>query len=388
MLIETLPFQVARHACLGPQRGVHLVAGARPNFMKIAPLVRALRAHSGALSGALPFKLVHTGQHYDRQLNDVFFEELGIPAPDERLAAGSGTHAQQTAKIMLGFEAWCEREEPDLVLVVGDVNSTLACALVAKKLGIRVAHVEAGLRSRDMTMPEEVNRVVTDAISDFLFVTERSGVRNLLAEGRPRAAIHHVGHVMVDNLMYQCRKLAGTDTSGFISSALKRRLRRYGVVTLHRASNVDTPEALARVATALRLVARRIPLVFPVHPRTRANLERFNIVFGDAVLLTAPMAYMDFLNLWKDAAFVLTDSGGLQEETTALGVPCITVRENTERPVTVEEGTNVLAGTDPQRVQLEAFRILDGESKHGRRPALWDGKAAERIVAILHEVLA
>lgn len=384
MLIEAVPFQAARHAYVAAPRAVHLVAGARPNFMKIAPLVRALRAHNGALR----FKLVHTGQHYDRHLNEVFFEELGIPAPDELLAAGSGTHAQQTAKIMLGFEAWCERQQPDLVLVVGDVNSTLACALVAKKLGIRVAHVEAGLRSRDMTMPEEVNRVVTDAISDFLFVTEHSGLKNLLAEGKPRAAIHHVGHVMVDNLMYQCDQLACTDSSQFISTGLKRRLRRYGVVTLHRASNVDTPAALARVATALRMVSRRIPLVFPAHPRTRANLERFNVALGDAVLLTGPMPYMDFLNLWKDASLVLTDSGGLQEETTALGVPCITVRENTERPITVEEGTNVLAGTDPERVKLEAFKILDGHSKQGRRPALWDGRAAERIVAILHRVLA
>lgn len=358
---------------------VFLVAGARPNFPKIAPIVRALRAHGDVLD----FKIVHTGQHYDRDLNDVFFEELGIPAPDHALGAGSGTHAKQTAKIMVGFEDVCERARPDCVLVVGDVNSTLACSIVAKKLCIPVAHVEAGLRSRDMTMPEEVNRIVTDVLSDYLFVTEPSGVENLRSEGRPDERIHHVGHVLVDNLLYQRDKLAGADTSGFVSAHLKAELGMYGVVTLHRPSNVDTPEALARIGTLLRGVAGRVPLVFPVHPRTRANLERFGVDLGPRVMLTRPLSYMDFLNLWKDAAFVLTDSGGLQEETTALGVPCITVRENTERPITVDEGTNVLAGTDPDRVRTEAFRVLDGGGKRGRRPALWDGKAAERIALVL-----
>jgi len=363
---------------------IYLVAGARPNFMKIAPLVRALRMHSKTLG----FKIIHTGQHYDHDLNEVFFDELGIPAPDVFLGAGSGSHAQQTAKIMLGFEQCCQTDRPDCVLVVGDVNSTLACSIVAKKLCIPVAHVEAGLRSRDMAMPEEVNRIVTDSISDFFFVTEPSGVRNLLGEGKPVERIHHVGHVMVDNLIYQRDELAVTDTSAFESTGLKSRLGSYGVVTLHRPSNVDTREALERTAAMLQMVAARIALVFPLHPRTRGSLDKFGISLGDRVLLTGPMPYMDFLNLWKDAKFVLTDSGGLQEETTALGVPCITVRENTERPITVEEGTNVVAGTDPEKVKIEVFKILEGQSKRGHRPAFWDGRAAERIVAILARELA
>jgi len=358
---------------------VYLVAGARPNFPKIAPIVRALRYHDAVLD----FRIVHTGQHYDHDLNDVFFDELGIPKPDYALGAGSGSHAQQTARVMVGFEEVCEKARPDCVLVVGDVNSTLACSIVAKKLCIPVAHVEAGLRSRDMAMPEEINRIVTDVLSDYLFVTEPSGVENLRGEGKPEEHIHHVGHVLVDNLLYQRDKLAGADTSGFVSAHLKAALGRYGVVTLHRPSNVDTLAALVRIGTLLRNVAGRIPLVFPAHPRTRANLERFGVDLGPHVTLTRPLPYMDFLNLWKDAAFVLTDSGGLQEETTALGVPCITVRENTERPITVDEGTNVLAGTDPERVCAEAFRVLDGGGKGGRRPALWDGKAAERIARIL-----
>jgi UDP-N-acetylglucosamine 2-epimerase (non-hydrolysing) len=364
-------------------RTLCLVAGARPNFMKIAPLVRALRLRDG-----LRFKIVNTGQHYDRELSGVFFDELGIPAPDEFLAAGGGSHAEQTAKIMLGFEACCVRERPDCVLVVGDVNSTLACSIVAKKLGIALAHVEAGLRSRDMAMPEEINRIVTDAISDYLFVTEPSGRANLLSEGKPASSIHHVGHVMVDNLMYQRQRLALTDTSAFESTGLKNALGSYGVVTLHRPSNVDTRAALERMAALLRAVAQRIPLVLPLHPRTRAKLEEFGLSLGGRVVLTKPMPYMDFLNLWKDAKFVLTDSGGLQEETTALGVPCITVRDNTERPITVEEGTNIVAGTDPHAVQLEVFKILEGRCKRGRRPALWDGRAAERIVAVLERELA
>lgn len=363
---------------------LYLVAGARPNFMKIAPLVRALRTRGANLG----FKIIHTGQHYDHDLNGVFFDELGIPAPDVFLGAGSGSHAQQTARIMIGFEDVCLSRRPDCVVVVGDVNSTLACAIVAKKLCIPVAHVEAGLRSGDMTMPEEINRMVTDAISDFLFVTEPSGVKNLLNEGKPSGRIHHVGHVMVDNLLYQRDKLAVTDTSAFRSSGLKTRLGTYGTVTLHRPSNVDTRDALERIGATLRNVARRIPLVFPLHPRTRVNLDKFGVSLGDQVVLTGPLPYMDFLNLWKDARFVLTDSGGLQEETTALGVPCITVRENTERPITVELGTNVIAGTDPEKVGMAAFKILEGRGKPGQRPDLWDGKAAERIVAILARALA
>ncbi|GAB3432925.1 UDP-N-acetylglucosamine 2-epimerase (non-hydrolyzing) [Massilia solisilvae] len=361
---------------------LYLVAGARPNFMKIAPIVRALQAQD-----RLTFKIIHTGQHYDRDMNDVFFEELGIPQPDVFMAAGGGSHAHQTARIMVGFEELCTAERPGAVLVVGDVNSTLACSIVAKKLNIPVAHVEAGLRSGDMAMPEEINRLVTDSISDWFFVTEPSAVEHLRREGKPEAAIHYVGHVMVDNVLFQADKLSRSDTSGFETSAFKARQAeqggRYGVVTLHRPSNVDDAATFTRIAGALREIAAELPLVFPVHPRTRANIDRFGIDLGPDITLAGPQAYMAFLNLWKDAAVVLTDSGGLQEETTALGVPCVTIRENTERPVTVDEGSNVLAGTDPATIVREARKVLRGEGKQGRRPHLWDGKAAERIVAIL-----
>jgi UDP-N-acetylglucosamine 2-epimerase (non-hydrolysing) len=366
---------------------IYLVAGARPNFMKIAPIVRALNQH-----GTLRYKIIHTGQHYDREMNDVFFEELGIPAPDVFMGAGGGSHSEQTGKIMVAFEELCQAERPDAVLVVGDVNSTLACSIVAKKLNIPVAHVEAGLRSGDMTMPEEINRLVTDSISDWFFVTEPSGVAHLQREGRSASAIHYVGHVMVDNLLYQAEKLAATDTPHFETSAFKGvntgNGARYGVVTLHRPSNVDSAEMMTRVGGALTEIAAELPLIFPVHPRTRGNLEKFGIDLGPNVTLVGPQAYMAFLNLWKDAAVVLTDSGGLQEETTALGVPCITIRENTERPVTVDEGSNVLAGTDPVRIVAEVQKVLRGEGKQGRRPHLWDGRAAERIVEILGRELS
>jgi UDP-N-acetylglucosamine 2-epimerase (non-hydrolysing) len=361
---------------------IYLVAGARPNFMKIAPIVRALQAQH-----VLSFKIIHTGQHYDREMNDVFFEELGIPQPDVFMAAGGGSHAQQTAKIMVGFEDLCNKERPAAVLVVGDVNSTLACSIVAKKMNIPVAHVEAGLRSGDMAMPEEINRLVTDSISDWFFATEPAAVGHLRREGKAESAIHYVGHVMVDNVLYQADKLSRADTSDFETSAFKASALenggRYGVVTLHRPSNVDEPDTFARIAGALKDIANDLPLIFPVHPRTRANIEKFGIDLGPNVTLAGPQAYMAFLNLWKDAAVVLTDSGGLQEETTALGVPCVTIRENTERPVTVEEGSNVLAGTDPAKIVAEARKVLGGNGKLGRRPQLWDGKAAERIVAIL-----
>lgn len=363
-----------------------LVAGARPNFMKIAPIVRALQAHGG-----LAFKIIHTGQHYDREMNDVFFEELGIPQPDVFMAAGGGSHAQQTGKIMVGFEELCMADRPDAVLVVGDVNSTLACSIVAKKLNIPVAHVEAGLRSGDMGMPEEINRLVTDSISDWFFVTEPSGVTHLQREGKPDSAIHYVGHVMVDNVLFQADKLTQADTSGFETSAFKAAHsgagRRYGVITLHRPSNVDSADMMTRLGGALKDIAAELPLIFPVHPRTRNNLEKFGIDLGPNITLVGPQAYMAFLNLWKDAAVVLTDSGGLQEETTAMGVPCITLRENTERPVTVDEGSNVLAGTDPQRIVEEARKVLRGEGKQGRRPQFWDGQAAQRIVAVLARAL-
>ena len=361
------------------KRTLHLVAGARPNFMKIAPIVRALDARREDFD----YRIVHTGQHYDREMSDVFFEELGIPRPDHHLEAGGGSHAEQTAKIMVAYEKICQAERPDCTLVVGDVNSTLACSIVAKKLHVPVAHVEAGLRSGDMRMPEEINRLVTDSISDWFFVTEPAGRENLLREGKPPGSVFFVGHVMVDNLFYQRDKLAQADRSGFESEALKQRLPRYGAVTLHRPSNVDDRDALAGIAGALREISGRLPLVFPVHPRTRGNLEKFGLDLGPNVILTKPLSYMDFLNLWKDASLIMTDSGGLQEETTALGVPCLTLRENTERPVTVDEGTNTMVGCDPSKIIQAAAEVLAGKGKAGRQPQFWDGRAAERIVAEL-----
>ena len=362
---------------------IYLVAGARPNFMKIAPIVRALNQRSDCLQ----YRIVHTGQHYDREMSDVFFDELGIPQPDHHLECGGGSHAEQTARIMVAFERICRQQPPACVLVVGDVNSTLACSIVAKKLHIPVAHVEAGLRSGDRTMPEEINRLVTDSISDWFFCTEPAGVENLLKEGKAAGAIFHVGHVMVDNLLYQRDRLAAADTASFQSTALKAQTPRYGVVTLHRPSNVDGREAFTGIVTALNAVAEQLPLIFPVHPRTRGNLQQFGLVPAVGIVLTTPLSYMDFLNLWKDAALVLTDSGGLQEETTALGVPCLTLRHNTERPITVEEGTNTLVGTDPDTIFQAVQRVLAGQGKVGKRPDLWDGHAAERIVQHLEALL-
>ncbi len=357
-----------------------IVAGARPNFMKIAPIIRALDQHKTTFN----YRLVHTGQHYDRNMSEVFFEELGIPPPDHHLNVGSGSHAVQTAEIMTRFEAVCLADRPHAVLVVGDVNSTLACSIVAKKLGIAVVHIEAGLRSGDTRMPEEINRMVTDAISDLFFVTEPSGVENLLREAHPASHIHFVGHVMIDNLFHQLAALAGMDTTGFEGDALKRSLPAYGVVTLHRPSNVDDPHALRGVVAGLAAVAAELPLVFPAHPRTRARLAEFGLTLAPNIHLLDPLPYMAFLNLWKDARLVLTDSGGLQEETTALGIPCLTLRENTERPVTVDEGSNQLVGNDPIRIAGLARQVLTAAPQStSARPALWDGRAAERIVDVL-----
>lgn len=360
---------------------VLLVAGARPNFVKIAPLMRALRARSDCFDT----KLVHTGQHYDTSMSESFFEELGIPQPDFRLDVGSHSHAQQTARIMMAFEDVCLREKPQLVVVVGDVNSTVACALVAKKLDIDVAHVEAGLRSGDRRMPEEINRIVTDSISDWLFVSEQSGADNLRREGQDAGRIRLVGNVMIDNLFFQQGRLASFPPDAQLQALRSRLGGRYGVVTLHRPSNVDEEATLRAILGGLGKIAERLPLAFAVHPRTAAMMQRSGIDVPAGLNLSPPLPFMAFLNLWSSSALVITDSGGLQEETTALGIPCLTVRENTERPVTVTEGTNVMVGKDPARVVAEAFRILDGCGKAGRRPPLWDGRAAERIVEILQE---
>ena len=359
---------------------ISLVAGARPNFMKIAPIIRELQKREDLFE----WSLVHTGQHYDREMSDVFFEELGIPKPHYHLDAGGGSHAEQTAKIMVRYEDVCLKDRPDLVMVVGDVNSTLACSIVAKKLNIKVAHVEAGLRSGDLSMPEEINRMVTDSISDYFFVTEPSGVENLKREGHAADKIHFVGHVMIDNLYYQLAQLKQMDTSVFRTDALKQKLGQYGVVTLHRPSNVDNEETLKGIISALVEVSRTLPLVFAIHPRTAGNLKRFGLSLPGTITCTEPLPYMEFLNLWKDARVILTDSGGIQEESTALGVTCITLRENTERPVTIAEGTNVLVGTDVKKIIGATKQALTNDQiKSTRRPQFWDGSAAARIIAII-----
>jgi len=355
------------------------VVGARPNFMKVAPILARLREHAGAEQ-----VLVHTGQHYDAKMSDVFFQDLGMPAPDVHLGVGSGSHAQQTAKVMLEIEPVLLREQPDVVVVAGDVNSTVAVALVAAKLLVPVAHVEAGLRSGDWTMPEEVNRVLTDRLSDLLFTPSPDGDENLAAEGIDPGRVHRVGNVMIDSLqaaLPRARESRVHDQLG-----VKR--GEYALATLHRPSNVDEPEALDKVLGALAEVSGRLPVIFPIHPRTRARLEgdarlRERVAGHRALRLVEPLGYLDFLALTAGARLVMTDSGGIQEETTALGVPCLTLRENTERPVTVAVGTNTLVGTDPAQIVPAAVAVLEGRGKKGRVPDLWDGRAAERIAPIL-----
>jgi UDP-N-acetylglucosamine 2-epimerase (non-hydrolysing) len=346
------------------------VAGARPNYMKIKPVIDALEGRGAEVS------LVHTGQHYDAAMNDIFFTELGIRPPDHLLAVGSGTHAGQTAKVMIAFEPLVEQLQPDVVVVVGDVNSTLACALVAAKSGSLVAHVEAGLRSRDWSMPEEVNRVATDRVSDYLLAPSEDGAENLRAEGYRADQIHVVGNVMVDTLLANLDRARQTGILGRLGLSPGG----YGVVTLHRPANVDDPAAFAGLVTALNTVAERIPLVFPAHPRTKAALEAAGL--HPALRLLPPAGYLDFVALQADAALVLTDSGGVQEETTMLGVPCLTLRDNTERPITVTEGTNRVIGRDPADIVRHAFEVV-ANPPAPRRPALWDGKAGERIADVL-----
>ncbi len=352
---------------------VFLVGGARPNFMKIAPLVWQIQKRR------LEFRLIHTGQHYDYEMSKVFFDELDMPAPDFFFNAGSGTHAEQTARIMVEFERVCAAEPPGIVLVVGDVNSTLACSITAKKLGIKVAHVEAGLRSGDLTMPEEINRLVTDSISDFLFVTEASGLDNLRREGRGEAQVFLVGNIMIDSLFFGLRKLEARGAARVTDQP-------YGVLTLHRPSNVDHPDKLADILRAVGEISRTTPVYFPVHPRTARNIRDFHLadlLEKSDIRVQPPLSYLDFLALWKDADLVLTDSGGLQEETTVLGVPCFTIRENTERPITIVEGTNVLVGTSGESLLREYGKFRQGGRKKGRVPDLWDGKAADRIIDLL-----
>jgi UDP-N-acetylglucosamine 2-epimerase (non-hydrolysing) len=346
--------------------------------MKIAPLLRELGARPGFESF-----LVHTGQHYDAAMSEGFFRDLGIPEPDVNLGVGSGSHGAQTGQILIEIEQLLMREEPDVVLVVGDVNSTLAATLAAVKLHIPVAHVEAGLRSGDRAMPEEINRILTDSVSNWLFTTEEAGDRNLAAEGVEAARVHMVGNVMIDTLLGNLEKARDLDTL----ERLGLEAGGYALLTLHRPSNVDDPEKLEALFSALEEIHRELPILFPVHPRTMAAIERLRGGKRPALQLTEPLGYLDFLRLMADARLVLTDSGGIQEETTALGVSCLTLRENTERPVTVTEGTNTIVGSDPETILAEARKILDGGGKSGRRPKYWDGGAAGRIVDVLERDL-
>lgn len=359
---------------------VHVV-GARPNFMKVAPIIEQLAGVDGVEQ-----LLVHTGQHYSAEMSDLFFTELGLPEPDINLEVGSGPHGQQTGRIMELFEQVLMDQRPDVVLVVGDVNSTMACAIDAKKLNIPVIHVEAGLRSGDRSMPEEINRLATDAISDLLFTTDRGATDNLVREGVDPAQIHMVGNVMIDTLLRHREAALKRPTL----TDLGVRRGEYAVVTMHRPSNVDDPAVFVPLAEALAHVGAQCPIVFPVHPRTRNNIEKFDLqhLFTSerGFRLIEPAGYLDFLNLTANARIILTDSGGIQEESTILGVPCLTLRENTERPVTIDHGTNRLVGSSKSAIIEQADRVLAGDWQADRVPELWDGRAAERIRQVVLDV--
>ena len=356
------------------------VVGARPNFMKVAPIVDAMKRREREFTPLV----VHTGQHYDAAMSDAFFSDLDLPQPDVYLGVGSASHAAQTAAVMERFEPVVLQEKPDCVLVVGDVNSTLACALVCVKLGVKVAHVEAGLRSRDRTMPEEINRLLTDQIADLLFTPSADAGENLRTEGIPAERIRFVGNIMIDSLL---KHLPRAKQSTVVAD-LGLGERDYAVLTLHRPSNVDDPGTFAGILDALEEISKRLPIIFPVHPRTRKTItqlgfsERVSKI--DGLRLIEPLGYLDFLRLYSKSRLVLTDSGGIQEETTVLGIPCVTLRETTERPITVEMGTNVVAGTDPQKITGAALAAL-GRSKpvNYQVPPLWDGHTAERILSAL-----
>jgi len=360
-----------------PKR-VILVAGARPNFMKVAPILEEMKKSADHFQ---PF-FVHTGQHYDDEMSKAILQELRLPEPDVYLGVGSASHAVQTARIMMAFEEVVTEEKPGLVIVVGDVNSTLACALVASKAGVPIAHVEAGLRSFDRTMPEEINRVLTDRISDFLFTTCEDANRNLRREGIPEEHIYFVGNVMIESL----RRFEPMLESSSVFDALGLRRGEYVLATLHRPSNVDDRETLEAILNAFQRIQQEIPLVFPAHPRTQKRMKEFGFQnLNSRLRVTEPMGYIEFLALEKHARFVLTDSGGIQEETTVFGIPCLTIRENTERPITIREGTNVLVGTRESRIVQESLKILNGGGTRGKVPQFWDDKVSERIVGVLRK---
>ena len=358
------------------------VVGARPNFMKIAPVIDEMRRRPARIEPLL----VHTGQHYDESMSDSFFEELRIPRPDINLGVGSGSHSEQTARVMIAFEQVLLRHPADWVVVVGDVNSTMATAIVASKQLVRVAHVEAGLRSRDRTMPEEINRVVTDALANLLLTPSRDANENLLREGAAPEKIRFVGNVMIDTLYRNLERAVGSK----ILERLNLEPRQFCAMTLHRPSNVDDKAILSGILDALEVIGERLPIVFPIHPRTRDRLDQFGL--GDRVrnqrslVLTEPLGYLDFLHLYSNSRLVLTDSGGVQEETTVLGIPCLTLRPNTERPITVTEGTNRVVGSDPEIIKREALAALERPSPVAHAPELWDGRAAARIVDAIEEM--
>ena len=357
------------------------VVGARPNFMKIAPIVAEMQRRPDRITPLL----VHTGQHYDGSMSESFFDELEIPRPDVNLGVGSASHAEQTARIMLALEPVLQDFKPDWVVVVGDVNSTMAATIVAAKLLVRVAHVEAGLRSRDRTMPEEINRLVTDALADLLLTPSRDAGENLLREGISPEKIRFVGNVMIDTLHRNLERVG----SSRVLERLALQPGQYCVMTLHRPSNVDNKQTLEGILDATIAISERLPLVFTLHPRTRARITEFGLeakLKGQPrIFLTEPLGYLDFLQLYSNGRLVLTDSGGVQEETTALGIPCLTLRDNTERPITVTEGTNRVVGNDPARIQIEAIDALDHPARTARVPELWDGHAAQRIVEAIED---
>ncbi|MFX1569670.1 MAG: non-hydrolyzing UDP-N-acetylglucosamine 2-epimerase [Promethearchaeota archaeon] len=358
--------------------GICIIGGARPNFMKIAPLIKELERQK------IEFKLIHTGQHYDYNMSKIFFDNLGISKPDFFLNVGSASHSVQTAKIMIEFEKVVIEEKPKLIVVVGDVNSTIACALVAKKLQIEVAHVEAGLRSFDEKMPEEINRKLTDQLADYLFVTEESGLINLKNEGAEPNKVFFVGNIMIDNLV---RNLEEARDNNYYKE-LNLDNKSYGLVTIHRPSNVDTKVDLERVIEVLDYIQSKIKIIFPIHPRTKKNLKFFNLeeeMNKPNVILTEPLGYLEFLNLMMNAKFILTDSGGIQEEASYLKVPILTLRQNTERPITIEKGTNTLIGNDFDKLKSYVDKILSNSYKKGQDIEKWDGKTAQRIVEIIKE---
>ncbi len=358
---------------------VHVV-GARPNYMKIAPLMEALKD-----APEIRQVLVNTGQHYDEAMSKSFLRELALPAPDRNLEVGSASHAVQTAKVMIGFEEACLAERPDLVVVVGDVNSTMAASLVAAKLHVPIAHLEAGLRSFDRAMPEEINRLVTDCLADLLLTPSADGDENLIKEGVPKERIHLVGNIMIDTLLRHL-PMATLDR---LAGRLTLKEKQYGVMTLHRPSNVDDPVVLTRILEAIAIIAKQVPIVFPVHPRTRERLASFGIDhLLTNVTLTEPLGYIDFLSLTSHARIILSDSGGLQEESTALGIPCLTLRENTERPVTITHGTNRLVGTQTAAILAGFAQAMAHEHDTQRKPPLWDGKTAGRVAAVLRKFLS